>query len=299
VLVSRPDVVLRGDHRRICAAETIASTLAGVFIANPLDRPGVNAPASAPINHWEDGMGRLEGRAAIVTGAASGIGRASAELFAAEGARVLAVDRRGANLDFDNGAIETLGVDLADDASAPVIVDRALAAFGKLDILYNNAGVGSNALASEMTDAEWDRTLGVNLRAVFRLSRQAIPYIVKSPAGRILCTASVMANGSDYGLAAYCASKAGVTGLVRTLALELGKHGVTVNAILPGAIRTGMTAGSFANNDVAQVWAKKSVLRRLGEPIDVARVALFLVSDDAAFVTGQEIAADGGLTVRI
>jgi len=134
---------------------------------------------------------------------------------------------------------------------------------------------------------------------VFRLSRQAIPHIVKSPAGRILCTASVMANGSDYGLAAYCASKAGVTGLVRTLALELGKHGVTVNAILPGAIRTGMTAGSFANNDVAAVWAKKSVLRRLGEPIDVARVALFLVSDDAAFVTGQEIAADGGLTVRI
>jgi len=244
-------------------------------------------------------MGRLEGRAAIVTGAASGIGRASAELFAAEGARVLAVDRPGANLAFDNGAIETLGVDLADDASAPAIVDRALAAFGKLDILYNNAGVGSNALASEMTDAEWDRTLGVNLRAVFRLSRQAIPHIVKSPAGRILCTASVMANGSDYGLAAYCASKAGVTGLVRTLALELGKHGVTVNAILPGAIRTGMTAGSFANNDVASVWAKKSVLRRLGEPIDVARVALFLVSDDAAFVTGQEIAADGGLTVRI
>jgi len=244
-------------------------------------------------------MGRLQGRAAIVTGAASGIGRASAELFAAEGARVLAVDRPGANLAFDDAAIETLGVDLADDAAAPAIVDRALSAFGQLDILYNNAGVGSNALASEMTDAEWDRTLGVNLRAVFRLSRQAIPHIVKSPAGRILCTASVMANGSDYGLAAYCASKAGVTGLVRTLALELGKHGVTVNAILPGAIRTGMTAGSFANNDVAAVWAKKSVLRRLGEPIDVARVALFLVSDDAAFVTGQEIAADGGLTVRI
>jgi 3-oxoacyl-[acyl-carrier protein] reductase len=244
-------------------------------------------------------MGRLEGRAAIVTGAASGIGRASAELFAAEGARVLAVDRPGADLAFGNGAIEALGADLADDASAPAIVDRALAAFGRLDILYNNAGVGSNALASEMSDAEWDRTLAVNLRAVFRLSRQAIPYIVKSPAGRILCTASVMANGSDYGLAAYCASKAGVTGLARTLALELGKYGVTVNAILPGAIKTGMTAGSFANDAVAAVWARKSVLRRLGEPIDVARVALFLVSDDAAFVTGQEIAADGGLTVRI
>jgi NAD(P)-dependent dehydrogenase (short-subunit alcohol dehydrogenase family) len=244
-------------------------------------------------------MGRLDGRAAVVTGAASGIGRASAELFAAEGARVLAVDRPGSNLMFDNAAIATLGVDLADDASPPAIVDRAMEALGGLDILYNNAGVGSNALASEMTDAEWDRTLGVNLRAVFRLSRQAIPRIVKSPAGRIICTASVMANGSDYGLAAYCASKAGVTGLVRALALELGKYGVTVNAILPGAIRTGMTAVNFANTDIAAVWARKSVLRRLGEPVDVARVALFLASDDAAFVTGQEIAADGGLTVRV
>jgi NAD(P)-dependent dehydrogenase (short-subunit alcohol dehydrogenase family) len=108
-----------------------------------------------------------------------------------------------------------------------------------------------------------------------------------------------MANGTDYGLGAYCASKAGVVGLVHSLALELGKYGVTANAILPGAIRTGMTAASFANNDIAEVWAKKSVLRRLGEPIDVARVALFLASDDAAFVTGQSIAADGGMTLRI
>ena len=244
-------------------------------------------------------MGRLEGKAAIVTGAASGIGRASAELFAAEGARVLAVDRPGSNLKFADGSIETLGVDLATTEAPGAIVGKAIADFGKLDILYNNAGVGSNALAANMTDDAWDAVQDVNIKAVFRLSREAIPHIVKSPAGRIISTASVMAQGTDYGLAAYCASKAGVLGLMRTLALELGKHGVTANAIMPGAIRTGMTARSFEDDNIAQIWAKKSVLRRLGEPIDVARVALFLASEDGGFVTGQAIAADGGMTLRI
>ncbi len=243
-------------------------------------------------------MGRLQGRAAIVTGAASGIGRASAELFAAEGARVLAVDRPGANLVFEV-AVETLEADLALDESPAAIVARATEAFGALDILFSNAGIGANALVAQMTDEAWDRVQDVNLRAAFRLAREAIPHLTASPHGRFIATASVMANGTDYGLGAYCASKAGVVGLVHSLALELGKSGVTANAILPGAIRTGMTAASFANAQVAEIWAKKSVLRRLGEPIDVARVALFLASDDAAFVTGQAIAADGGMTLRI
>ena len=244
-------------------------------------------------------MGRLQGRKAIVTGAASGIGRASAELFAAEGARVLAVDRPGADLSFDDKAIEPLGADLTDAAAPKAIVDRASASFGGIDILFNNAGVGSNALVAQMTDEQWDRTQDVNLKAAFRLTREAIPHLITSTAGRVLCTASVMANGTDYGLAAYCASKAGVVGLTRTLALELGKWGVTANAVLPGAIRTGMTRQSFDNPEVAAAWAKKSVLRRLGEPIDVARVALFLASDDGGFVTGQAIAAVGGMTLRL
>jgi len=244
-------------------------------------------------------MGRLDGRKAIVTGAASGIGRASAELFAANGARVLAVDRPDADLSFSDETIATLDVDLADLGAPKAIVDRAISAFGGLDILFNNAGIGSNALVAQMTDEQWDHTQDVNLRAAFRLTREAIPHLIRSKAGRIICTASVMANGADYGLASYCASKAGVVGLTRTLALELGKWGVTANAVLPGAIRTGMTRQSFDNPDVAAIWAKKSVLRRLGEPIDVARVALFLASDDGGFVTGQAIAADGGMTLRI
>ncbi|HSZ52550.1 MAG TPA: SDR family NAD(P)-dependent oxidoreductase [Caulobacteraceae bacterium] len=244
-------------------------------------------------------MARLDGRAAIVTGAASGIGRASAELLAQEGARVLAVDRPGSDLAFETQGVSPLEADVTHDTSPGLVVSSAMERFGRLDVLFNNAGIGANALAAQMTDEAWDAVQAVNLRAVFRLCRSAIPHLIQSPAGRIINTASVMAEGTDYGLAAYCASKAGVVGLTRTLALELGRHGVTANAIMPGAIQTGMTAASFARAEVAEVWAKKSVLRRLGQPIDIARVALFLASDDAGFVTGQAIAADGGLMLRI
>lgn len=244
-------------------------------------------------------MDRLKDRAAIVTGAASGIGRASAELFASEGARVLAVDRPGSNLEFADKSIETLACDITGQDAPKTIVGRALHAFGRLDILYNNAGIGAAANVAQMTDEQWDHVQDVDLRSVFRVTREAIPSLVKSPAGRIISTASVMALGTDWGLASYCAAKAGILGLTRTLALELGKEGVTANAVLPGAIQTGMTAAGFANPQAREVWAKKSVLRRLGEPLDVARVALFLASDDAGFVTGQAIAADGGMMLRI
>jgi 3-oxoacyl-[acyl-carrier protein] reductase len=244
-------------------------------------------------------MMRLAGRRAIVTGAASGIGRAAAELFALEGASVLAVDRSGAELEFASSDIRPLGLDITGQEAPRTIVETAVAAFGGLDILYNNAGVGRSKPAAEMSDEAFDQVLAVNLRAVFRLSREAIPFLIRSKHGRIISTSSVMANGTDYGLSAYCASKAGVLGLTRTLALELGKHGVTANAVLPGAIATGMTKASFDQPDIAAIWAKKSVLRRLGQPVDVARVALFLASDDAGFVTGQALAADGGLTLRI
>ncbi len=243
--------------------------------------------------------GRLEGRAAIVTGAASGIGRASAELFAAEGAAVLAVDRPGTTLAFAAASISAFEVDVTGEEAPAAILEAAMDRLGRLDVLFNNAGVGRSGAVAEMSDEAWDAVQAVNLRAVFRLTRAAIPSLIVSDAGRIISTSSVMAQGTDYGLAAYCASKAGVLGLTRTLALELGRHGVTANAILPGAILTGMTAAGFSRPEVAEVWARKSVLRRLGQPIDVARVALFLASDDAAFVTGQAIAADGGMTLRI
>ena len=244
-------------------------------------------------------MGRLEGRRAIVTGAASGIGRASAELFASEGARVLAVDRPGADLAFDNPAIETLGQDIGEDGAPAAIVGRAVEVFGGLDIAYNNAGVSFGAPVGDTPDEAFDRLVSINLRAAFRISREATPHLVKSGVGRLIFTASIMARHTDNGLVAYSASKAGVVGMMRTFALELGRSGVTANAILPGAIATGMTAASFQHDEIAALWAKKAALKRLGQPIDIARAALFLASDDGGFVTGQALGVDGGLMLRV
>jgi len=244
-------------------------------------------------------MGRLEGRRAIVTGAASGIGRASAELFASEGARVLAVDRPGANLDFDHPNIVALGQDISEDGAPAAIVGKAVETFGGLDIVYNNAGVSGSTPVGETSDESFDRQISINLRAAFRISREAVPHLVKSGVGRLIFTASIMARHTDNGLVAYSASKAGVVGMMRTFALELGRQGVTANAILPGAIATGMTAASFQHDEIAALWAKKAALKRLGQPIDIARAALFLASDDGGFVTGQALGVDGGLMLRV
>lgn len=249
---------------------------------------------------------RLAGRKAIITGAASGIGAACADLFAREGAIILAVDLESAFAKArENGhalapGVHTLAKSVADADAPEMIVAKALLVCGGIDILMNNAGIGTNALAEQMTDEVWQRTLDVNVTAQFRLCRATIPHLKESKAGRIINVASVMAEGTDYGLSAYCASKAGVAGLTRTLALELGKFGITANYILPGAIRTGMTRPLWeARPDVQEVWAKKSPLRRVGEPIDIARGALFLASDDGGFVTGHGLHVDGGMMLRV
>ena len=244
---------------------------------------------------------RLENKVAIVTGAASGIGAATAQLFAAEGARVLVVDLQETGLHDNHGAtphIDCLAMDITHAQAPDTIIGEAISRFGQLNILMNNAGIGSNAPGEDMAPEVWQKTLDVNLTASFRLCQAAIPHLKNAPAGRIINVASVMAQHTDYGLSAYSASKAGVTGYTRTLALELGKFGITANCILPGAIHTGMTAAGFANNEIADIWAKKSPLRRLGQPIDIARGALFLASDDGGFVTGHDLNVDGGMLLR-
>jgi NAD(P)-dependent dehydrogenase (short-subunit alcohol dehydrogenase family) len=244
---------------------------------------------------------RLDGRTTIITGAASGIGKASAQLFASEGANVLAVDRPGtplAEIHAEHSGISVLEQDVTDDDAPGNIVDTAIERYGRLDILFNNAGISRRAIVGEQTEEDWNLTLSVNLTAQFRLATEAVPHLKESPAGRIVNTASVMARMTDYGLAAYSASKAGVAGMTRALALDLGKFGITANYIEPGAIQTGMTQAAFQDDDIAAVWAKKAALRRLGEPIDIARAALFLASDDAGFVSGHGLTVDGGLTLR-
>ena len=244
---------------------------------------------------------RLDGRTTIITGAASGIGKASAQLFASEGANVLAVDRPGtplAEIHAEHSGISVLEQDVTDDDAPGNIVDTAIEQYGRLDILFNNAGISRRAIVGEQTEEDWNLTLSVNLTAQFRLATEAVPHLKESPAGRIVNTASVMARMTDYGLAAYSASKAGVAGMTRALALDLGKFGITANYIEPGAIQTGMTQAAFQDDDIAAIWAKKAALRRLGEPIDIARAALFLASDDAGFVSGHGLTVDGGLTLR-
>lgn len=244
---------------------------------------------------------RLANKVAVITGAASGIGKASATLFAAEGARVLAVDLPGKGLAAAHQGHErilTLEADVSAEDAAETIIGGAIKAFGALDILFNNAGVALGGPVESLSDADWDRTMAVNVRSHFILARAAIPHLRKSGHGRIINTASVMAEGTDFGLAAYCASKAGVAGLTRNLALELGKYGITANYILPGAIVTGMTK-SFDDPAIAEIWAKKSPLRRLGEPLDIARGALFLASEDGGFVTGHGLNVDGGMMLRV
>jgi NAD(P)-dependent dehydrogenase (short-subunit alcohol dehydrogenase family) len=247
----------------------------------------------------------LQGKAAIVTGAASGIGAASAALFAEQGAQVLAVDRPDTGLvarHAGNNAIHALELDITGDAAPRMLVGAAKDRLGGIDVLFNNAGVSSNALAEHMSDADWDRTFAVNVRAMFRICREAIPALrqaaEKKGRARIINTASVMAFDTDYGLSAYTASKHGVAGLTKTLALELGKYRITANYVLPGAILTGMTKASFDNEEIRRVWEKKAALRRLGQPIDIARAALLLASDHADFITGHGLVADGGLTLR-
>lgn len=248
---------------------------------------------------------RLAGKVAIVTGAASGIGEATARLFADEGATVVAVDRPGTPIVQVHAGMPTvlpLAVDVTGDDAPQQIVNHALQHAGGLDILFNNAGVSAREFGESTSDADWDRVFSVNSRAVFRMCRAAIPALRARAAAtgraRIINTASVMAERTDLGLSAYTASKHAVAGLSKTLALELGKWGITVNYLLPGAIYTGMTRASFDQDHIRAVWEKKAALRRLGQPIDMARAVLLLASDEADFITGHGLVADGGLTLR-
>lgn len=251
----------------------------------------------------------IAGRVAIVTGGASGMGRATAHLFADEGARVVVVDlgvERVAEvveeISRTHGADTVVGraVDVTDRHALTDMVAAAHHRWGRIDCLVNNAGVSmvSGLLQDDESFADaWRRTLDVNLSAYVHLSRLVVPIMKDASFGRIVNVASTESIVATGGLAAYSASKAGVTGLTRSMAVELGRFGITVNCVCPGPINTGMTAG--IPDEAKASYAKRKVpLRRYGEPEEVAHMTLSLCLPAASFTNGSTLVVDGGMTIR-
>lgn len=249
----------------------------------------------------------IAGRVAIVTGAASGMGRATAHLFASEGAHVAVTDLDPAACEAVVAEIAAAGfgnakafaLDVSDHELIKRTVGEIAAAFGGIDILVNNAGISAFAPldAGADYDAVWDRALAILLSAHQRMVRACLPWLRKSDAARIVNIASTEGLGATPGDTPYVAAKTGVTGLTRGLAVDLGKEGITVNCICPGPIRTGMT-DNVPEDDKAVYAKRRTALRRYGDPEEVAHMTLSLVLPAAGFVTGAVIPVDGGLMAR-
>ena len=244
---------------------------------------------------------RLHGETAIVTGAAGGIGRATALRFAREGARVLAVDVQSEGLDqtaalarAESMELLTLVADVAQDSGPERIVDHAVAALGSLRLLVNNAGIGGSHRAEETPDQEFDRFLSINLRSVFRMSRAAVDRM-RAGGGSIVNIASIFGMTGFPGSSSYAAAKAGVIGLTRQMAADYGPFDIRVNAISPGLIDTPMTRARIAGSAwFRSMMTDMTPLQRNGKPEDIAAAAAFLCSSDASFISAQVLTVDGG-----
>jgi len=252
-------------------------------------------------------MGQLDGKVAIVTGAASGIGRASAVLFAREGARLVIVDQNAEGLTEtasiirqNGGSAELMATDSSREDNVKAFVELALKSFGVLDVIYANAGIsGGLTPLFEQTVEYWQRILQVNLIGTFLAIKHAAPRMIERRRGSIILTASVAGLRANAGGIAYSASKAGVISLAQTTANALLGTGVRVNAICPGLIETGMTRPIFeaarergTHGKIGQL----NPLQRAGAPAEIAAMALFLASDESSYVNGQAFPVDGGLS---
>ena len=245
----------------------------------------------------------LDGRYALVTGASRGIGRAIALRLAAEGAavalnfagNVAAAEAVRKEIESAGGKAILVPADVADETAATEMVEKTAEAFGAIDILVNNAGITRDGLLLRMKEEDWDAVLNTNLKGVFHCSKAAAKFMMKKRYGRIVNLASVVGLVGNSCQANYAAAKAGVIGFTKALAKELAGRGITVNAIAPGFIRSDMT--DVLPDKVKETMLAGIPLGRAGEPEDVAKAALFLASDQAAYITGQVLTVDGGMVM--
>ena len=248
-------------------------------------------------------MKLLEGKVALVTGAARGIGKAVALKFAAEGADIaftdLVIDENGQKT---KSEIEAFGVRVLAIASNAAnfeechnVVDTIVKEFGRLDILVNNAGITKDGLMLRMSEAQWDAVINVNLKSAFNFIHAVSPVMMRQKSGSIINMSSVVGVHGNAGQCNYAASKAGLIALAKSIAQEMGPKGIRANAIAPGFIETAMTAA--LSEDVRKEWAKKIPLRRAGQVDDIANTAVYLASDLSSYVSGQVIQVDGGMNM--
>lgn len=236
---------------------------------------------------------RLEGKVCVVTGGANGIGAEMSKLFAENGAKVIAADMGDLTYAAEN--VEGYKLNVTDPKGCETLFNFVLEKYGKIDVLVNNAGITRDALTHKITDDMWNMVIDVNLKGVFNLTKFVGPHMMASGSGSIINISSVVGEYGNVGQANYAATKAGVIGLTKTWAKEFARKGaaVRVNAIAPGYVMTDIL--KTVPQDLLDKFAKKTMLGRLGQPEEVAKVALFLASDDASYVTGHTLSTNGGM----
>jgi 3-oxoacyl-[acyl-carrier protein] reductase len=241
----------------------------------------------------------LSGRVAIVTGASRGIGRAIALGLAAQGAHVVAAAREhhadgvAQEIAAAGRKAEAVALDVTAAGAAEAVVAQTMERHGRIDILVSNAGIARDQLMLRMKREDWDAVIATNLTAAFALTQAVLKPMIRQRSGRIVCISSVVGQSGNAGQANYAASKAGLIGFAKAVALEVASRGITVNVVAPGLIDTDMTRA--ITDSAREDWASKIPLRRLGTPDDIAAAVCFLASDEASYITGQILAVNGGM----